>query len=183
MRRCLCVLLIVAVAALVGCLEPATQEAPSSFKNLCQEKEKFFQNFQSREYTDGVVIYLSRESNDYLVATYLPLPAKDDLSDDQFIVVKGPITDLTVGDIIKVNGVVKKASGGDKGKVVVYYLDTGVEGWVVRTSRIDTEDPDFEELVRIVQRRVQDDQFRFCWLIWWLLIPTSPLSPIDMFDK
>lgn len=184
MRKGLCLLLLVLIATgIIGGCDVQLSEPkrpPVSFQELCQNKEKFFKEIRLNKFTKGVVIYLHEESRNYFVVTYLPFPkSTEDLTDDQFIVVEGLTEKLSVGDIIEVKGLIERASGEDEegNYHEVYYVDAQSEP--MKIGQVDINDPDFEALVSILQRKVEIDEF----IVWWFLYffffsPASPASPI-----
>ncbi len=142
--------LLFPIAAFVGCGAPPP---PRTFKDLIENKVQYAKELGPREYTDGLIIYLTKkDSNEFFVATY-PGVSKDGIK-DEFVIVKTSIKGLAVGDIVSVKGGVAYATGKTKDgkKVIVYYLD----GWKpIKTGQVNIDDPNFEELIQIINEEIQ----------------------------
>lgn len=154
---------------------PPPDTLPRSFKQLIENRVEYAQEYWGHPYADGVVVWVDEEKHDFFVATYNPPPeANEELAENEFIVVKAPVSDIQIGDIIELSGPVKLAKGEQDGQAYeVYYLDAH-RGTLSKTGHVDLEDPDFDDLVQIVRQKVAAQEFaRTWWMIWYygILIP------------
>jgi len=115
LRIFICIMVLIMFIGSVFACDIVFEEKPAiAFKELCQNKKEFYRS-GNQEYLDGVVIFISDESDDYFVATYFPLPeAKKNLSEQEFIVVKANTENLALGDVFSAKGRVDKATGEDE---------------------------------------------------------------------
>ena len=141
-----------------------------SFSDLCANKEKYFV-WKSFSFENGTIIYFN-ETQRIKFAIVVPIPIPEDLNESAYIAATVP-TRLKVGDKINVEGAIKKAEHEGK---TMYYL----EGYrVTKTGFMDTNDPEFQHLMEIIEEKKRQEDFFLWWLImWWFFwSPASPISP------
>ena len=143
-----------------------------SFDELCQNKEKYFA-WKSFSFENGTIIYFN-ETQRIKFAIVVPIPIPEELNESTYIAAIVP-TRLKVGDKVNIEGAIKKAEHEGK---TMYYLD-GYK--VTKTGTMDTNDPDFQHLLQIIEeKKRQEDFFIWWWIMWWLFwSPTSPLNPLN----
>ncbi len=170
---------------LVGCdnlnrLEMKTRTITRTFKQLVKNKTYWAEQIDSYAYyTEGVVVYQTyREEMQFFVVVY-PSVLKEAVEKESIIVLDGRDNSVSrknredkkkieVGDIISVRGAVNIAKGTTNNgkKITVPYL-TGLS--IDKTGTVNIEDPNFEELVKIVaeQTQINNAAFQSLLIIIW----------------
>lgn len=173
-QRIVVVICVVAVF-LTACAAP--EGDPVSIKQFAANKEYYASIYETRWHTEGAVVYIS-EDTDYFVVVGIPIPKSDDYGDDDFVIVRQDASELSIGDVLSIHSQVSEADIelDDGTDAVIYYLDPVYDHDVEKTGQIDIEDPDFEELIAAIENDIQSGHLTLFLITWFLLL--SPASPI-----
>jgi len=166
-------LLCLSLVFLWGC--KSTPPPTISFNDVIANPESYL--YKSAFFTDGVIVFHTvKEGVSIAVVTPFPVPKIDKQQiEAQVMAIKLPdSTGVSIGNIVKVKGGLRKIKKDEK---VIYYIDAlSVE----ITGEIETQDPDFEEIVNAISeeyRNNEDGWFLF-FLLFILLNPANPASPL-----
>ena len=139
-------------------IEPQSPPKVFSFAQVMKDAKAY--SFRRAIFNNGVVVFKKqKDGTSAVVVTEYPFPkvkSKNDLADDQVMAVKLSQNDyqkLQVGTVISVTGYVEKAE--KKGKII-YYVDAQQ---ITLCGQANIEDPDFHQLIDIIDQKSKDDDF------------------------
>lgn len=130
-------------------------------------------------FSDGVVVFKGQKKNVYVaVVTSNPVPNNnpvpkinaEQLKDNQVIAIKipsGSYENIKIGDIIEVNGKMKKVNYKSED---IYFIDASS---VMVTGVANVDDPDFNRMVKAIKKN--EDQEFFDDLLWIAIINSAIL--------